>query len=998
MGPVTLSGFLRFFGLGWLFVAPLLGADVHCRNLVEPVREARGQARARESDREHQSLEELARQIRAARDGPIHTVDELCREALALCAADGESSLECAVRLDWSWALARSGKAALALKQAGLARNLADRAGDRSSIAEADYHLALAHWYGSELPEALEAVGRARVGQEALGQDSELATTLTLEGVIHRSRSAYDKSVASHLLALEISERIEDPVGVARSRNNLGLVYWRLGQHERALEALVAALGTFRESEDASKLASVLNNVGLIEIELDRPERALPRLADALASYEELGLLRGKSMALSNTGWAHEKLGNHELALEYHQRALHLREQLGDRWRASRSLGSIAGIHCAMNNWPDALDFFERALTEAEVSEARDEQVAIHVGLAETHEMLGDHSAALASLRRSVELREELNSSEVAKEIAELEAQHAMSTKEREVAALARASLAQELELSRHRNRQAILLFGSALLAAAVFGLYVLYRSRGHALGEVQVSHDRLQSTTERLKESEERYRTVFDDALIPKMLVDLDNRRVLDANLPAAQLCSAGIEELRGAECASVRPSWLAEALDAFEQKLGAEDRRVQEWTDDDGKQRASELWATPIELSGHRCASLTVHDITEAKRLEEERIRLDNLDSLGLLAGGIAHDFNNALAAVLGRVSVARHRVAREDSLRPLLEDAEESVRHAAHLTSQLLAFSRGGEPKRELKKVAQLLIDSVQFGLSGSNVRVEFDLDPDLWSAELDPGQFRQVVSNLVINVDQAMPDGGRLLVRACNVQLEAALSPSAGAGPFVKIELQDFGCGIPEAIQTRIFDPYFSTKDHGSGLGLATAYAVASRHHGSLQFESEVGVGTTFTLHFPASAATATQDVEVDVPLIEGAGSILVMDDDPKVQAVFRTVLEEIGYVVDVTADGREAIARWRSEADAGRRYDAVIMDLTVPGGMGGKVAMRELLRVDPSAIGIVASGYSKDPVLSNFSDAGFSGALEKPFTVDRVGTLLAQVLDARHSSK
>jgi PAS domain S-box-containing protein len=577
-----------------------------------------------------------------------------------------------------------------------------------------------------------------------------------------------------------------------------------------------------------------------------------------------------------------------------------------------------------------------------------------------------------------------------------LEAAQVLRDQQRELEQLELASTEQELELSEQRNRQTILFAGLLVLFVTASGLLALAWWRTRALSSIRASHEELRVSTERLTESELRYRSVFEDALVPKLLVDLTGRTILDANGPAAALCGRAARELAGRRVDDVDPAWLGAHLPAVTEELPGEACGLEVWRDAEGE-RHTELLVTPLQLSGRPCAVVTVRDVTERHKLEEERIRVDKLESLGVLAGGIAHDFNNALARARDTCPSTPARARGDADVARPLEAAEAAVQRAAHLTGQLLAFARGGEPRRALCDVAQLTWDSVNFALSGSQVGVEFDITPDLWAAEVDTAQFGQVVSNLVLNAVQAM-DGvaeARLVVVARNLP-EGAAGGHGASGPSVLIQLRDVGHGIPDEIRDKLCDPYFSTRAGGTGLGLATVFAVVSRHGGWLDIESRPGAGTTVSVAFPASPTRRPEGSSETADVLGGSGRVLVMDDDPLVQDVFAAALPELGFEVEVVAEGAQAVARHAAALDAGQPFDLVIMDLTVPGGMGGREAMAAIRAREPDALGIAASGYSKDPVMSNFRAAGFAGALPKPFTISGLGRLTRKVLEGRAS--
>jgi signal transduction histidine kinase/CheY-like chemotaxis protein len=373
-------------------------------------------------------------------------------------------------------------------------------------------------------------------------------------------------------------------------------------------------------------------------------------------------------------------------------------------------------------------------------------------------------------------------------------------------------------------------------------------------------------------------------------------------------------------------------------------------------------------------------IRDISEQKKLEEERIKSQKLESLGVLAGGIAHDFNNLLTGILGNISLARSVAGPESKISERLLAAEQAALRAGDLTQQLLTFSRGGAPIKKAIRINDLLEEAVSFALRGSNVSCRYALPACLWLVSADSGQLNQVFNNLVINADQAMPDGGTLIITAENCHVAPDEFTDLPAGQYVKISLMDSGAGIAPELLDKIFDPYFTTKASGTGLGLATVYSIITKHGGRITVESTPGSGTTFHLLLPA-AHPAVATASVAEPLAKpGQGTILVMDDELLIREVARQILEALGYTVQVCRDGGEALQCYQEARDTGKPIDVVIMDLTIPGGMGGKEAAEKLLTLDPTARVIVSSGYATDPILANFRNYGFCAVALKPYNV------------------
>jgi two-component system cell cycle sensor histidine kinase/response regulator CckA len=324
-------------------------------------------------------------------------------------------------------------------------------------------------------------------------------------------------------------------------------------------------------------------------------------------------------------------------------------------------------------------------------------------------------------------------------------------------------------------------------------------------------------------------------------------------------------------------------------------------------------------------------------------------------------------------------------------LLTKAETACQQATTLTQQLLTFAKGGAPVRQTASIMDLITESTDFALRGSNVRCVFSFADDLWSVEVDPGQVHQVLHNVLINADQAMPHGGIIHVRAENLSVDADCPLPLQQGRYIKIAVSDQGCGIPAEHLPNVFDPYFTTKERGSGLGLAIAYAVVTKHEGYIAVESEVGVGTTFSIYLPASYDVFSTEQDGEARLLSGQGKILVMDDDSMVRELVSSMLTSLGYAVEEACAGAEAIALYQSAKEAGQPFTVVILDVTIPGAMGGKDAIATLRAIDPQVKAIVSSGYSDDPVMANFRQYGFSGVVAKPYTVQELSDVLQRIM-------
>ncbi|MFA7403471.1 MAG: PAS domain S-box protein [Pelobacteraceae bacterium] len=389
---------------------------------------------------------------------------------------------------------------------------------------------------------------------------------------------------------------------------------------------------------------------------------------------------------------------------------------------------------------------------------------------------------------------------------------------------------------------------------------------------------------------------------------------------------------------------------------------------------------------------------EVTERKEREKELLKIEKLESLGALAGGIAHDFNNILTGIMGNVSFARMFLDdTHKSFKPLVEAEKASVR-ATELSHQLLTFARGGDPVKKVVSLQFLVSESVSLFLRGSNVKGVVEIPDSVHAIEADQGQMNQVFHNLIVNAAFAMPDGGTLVVTAENEILAVANSMNLPGGSYVRLSFADQGCGISEDDLKRIFDPYFTTKSDGNGLGLASVHSIVKRHGGHIGVSSSPGNGTTFTIHLPSIGETyarhQTGAEEPQILAVHTGGSVLVMDDEEIIREMTTEMLDYLGYQVITCENGAEAVAEYQAACAAGAAFSAVIMDLTIPGGMGGKEAAEQILAIDPNACLIVSSGYSNDPIMSDYSAYGFSGAIAKPYKMTEFVELLSSMMSGR----
>jgi PAS domain S-box-containing protein len=523
-----------------------------------------------------------------------------------------------------------------------------------------------------------------------------------------------------------------------------------------------------------------------------------------------------------------------------------------------------------------------------------------------------------------------------------------------------------------------------------------------------------LQESNSALHESEEMFRTI--NASANDAIITIDNEgKVLFWNKAAEKMFSYSSKEIVGRSLyKSIVPVKYHERyLKGFRRfqdtGQGLYIGKTVELTaiNRDGKEFPIEHSVSAVKIKGKWNAIGIIRDITERKKMEEELIKAKKLESVGILAGGIAHDFNNNLQAILSSIMLAEACIDSKDEISKILEEARKVVLRSKNLTRQLLTFSKGGEPIITTISVAELIKDSTNLTLSGSNVRCEVDIQDELWSIEADKGQMNQVISNLVINADQAMTEGGIIRLRAENTN-EIPKDSLPIEGRCVKITIEDNGIGISQENLQKIFDPYFTTKQKGSGLGLAITYSIIKKHGGYITVESEIGVGTTFHIYLPASLQKEIQKrsdpsalLRIDTKPHEvndeegkpskSKGKILLMDDEDMIRFVTGEHLRRLKYEVETVEDGSEVLELYKSASESGNPFDAVIMDLTIPGGMGGREAIERLYEIDPEVRAIVVSGYANDPIMANYKKYGFCGVLAKPYETQELDETLQKVI-------
>ncbi len=505
----------------------------------------------------------------------------------------------------------------------------------------------------------------------------------------------------------------------------------------------------------------------------------------------------------------------------------------------------------------------------------------------------------------------------------------------------------------------------------------------------------------EKLQQSEQFIRNILDTVDEGFLVIDC-NYRIISANKSYCKQVELPIEDVIGQYCYKITHKSNVPCHECGVQcapknvfETGEPCTMNHKHLDPQGNIIYIETKGFPIKDSTGQVTSVIeiINNFTEKYLLEEERLKTQKLESIGTLAGGIAHDFNNLLQGVFGFISMAKMDFDRKEQALSLLEQAEKGLHQSVNLTNQLLTFSKGGKPIKKRISIHHMIENSVKFALSGSNSQYSFKYDSDLMQINADEGQLGQVIHNIVLNADQAMPTGGKVEIEVRNIL------PSVDSGlkiplkkNYIMISIKDTGSGIPEAYLGRIFDPYFTTKQKGSGLGLATSYSIIKNHDGFIDVKSEMGKGTIFRIFLPA-AETFPEQKEPVAPKQSSViqGRILVMDDEEFIRNVVGKQLTALGHIPSFACDGIAAIEEYRKAKQSGVPFDAVILDLTIRGGKGGEETIKELLKIDPGVKGIVSSGYSDDASMSNYIEKGFKAFLKKPYNLSELKNTLNSLL-------
>jgi len=515
----------------------------------------------------------------------------------------------------------------------------------------------------------------------------------------------------------------------------------------------------------------------------------------------------------------------------------------------------------------------------------------------------------------------------------------------------------------------------------------------GNIIGAIETTMNitERKKAEEELRETKERYQKIVENADEWIWILDKEGNFKY-ANRAALEGSGYEFEKWLGR---GFQPIVVEEDLPKvgkiFAETLGGKNQHYEvRIKDKEGNIRILQVNTAPLLEEGEAIGTVSVgRDVTEDKEKERELIRMDKLESIGVLAGGIAHDFNNLLMGIMGNISLAKMSV--DDEIKEMLSDAEKTSRKASCLAEQLLTFSKGGEPIKEKISIEDVIRESAEFVLHGSNVKCEYKFYEDLWEIEADKGQMSQVINNIVLNADQSMPEGGNVLIEARNVVIGDDSTLPLSKGKYIEISIEDEGMGIPEEHLDKIFDPYFSTKLKGHGLGMATVYSIIQKHEGHVKVESKLGEGTTFFIYLPAEEGDdGEKDEKEEIFLLEKL-KILLMDDEEIVRKAIGRMLKDKGSEVVFAEDGEEAVQIFKEAKNSSQPFDAMILDLTIPGGMGGKETVKKIREMDSNVKIIVASGYSNDPVMANYEKYGFNEIIVKPFDNEELVRVLKSVI-------
>ena len=520
--------------------------------------------------------------------------------------------------------------------------------------------------------------------------------------------------------------------------------------------------------------------------------------------------------------------------------------------------------------------------------------------------------------------------------------------------------------------------------------------SNGKIVGAIEVARDITERnrTIEELRLAELKFRSLVEQSLVGIYI--LQDNRFPYVNPKAAEIFGYTPEEFISEVSLNdiICEEYLELVNDNIRKRIENEVKTVHYTFKGKRKDLTIldlEVQGTRTEFNGKPAIIGTILDITERKKMETESSRMQNLESLGVFASGVAHEYNNLLTAIIGNLSLAKMYAKPGYEVYDVLAEAEKASARAKDLTSQLLIFAEGSRTAKKIIDLKERLKEWVGSALNDSQIIPEFNIQEDLWPVEADELQIHQALDNIVTNARQSMPEGGLIRVKAKNMDIDAQSESPLEKGKYVLISIEDQGGGIPEKYLLKIFDPFYTTKQKNTGLGLSSSYSIIKNHGGHISVDSQLGIGTIFHIYLPAFPEHISSSKEALKTYPFGRGKILVMDDEEIVRLVVGKLLSQCGYEAELARDGEEMLKMYKAAGETGQPFKAVIMDLGIEGGMGGQEAIKHLLDMDPHAKAIVSSGYSHAPVMSHFNEFGFIGFLAKPYRLEELGKVLHEVL-------
>ena len=922
---------------------------------------------------------------------------ELGRHVLADIAGTDQPAIEAEVRSGIGLALRTGESFNEAVIELRAAANLAGRTGQIDLQARSLADLARASFHLGEFERCLAACREALALPEIADDPDRSWLFLNITTAVLLQKGDFDSAIETSSRALEEREQAGDQHAEAILLNNIGVAHMYLGDYDSALEYFHRARLIKAELGETDGVADILSNIGDIKHFQGHSEEAIEIHGEALGLRQAAGGELRIAMSHRSLSAALQAVNRNREALVHIEQALEIVRRLDLEPEIVACLAVKAEVLAALGRGGPAITAASESLELARKMGMKGREVVALDSMVVAQIAAGNPKRAMEFQTLARSLESELVRSEIRSEFAEFQATYEAREREREIELLRKSNDLQALDLRHQRLWRNSLIIGIVLLViAALTGWYLFLTKRREIRDRQRIDAALLQSM--------ERYRLLFERNLAGVFQTDLKGTINTTNQAFAAMLGYRDTDELNGRSITNL--AFSPEEIQRFLREIRIQreiHNRELTIMNRDGEPVTILMNAGLIsDTQGHgKLIEGIAIDISDRSRAEEDRRRLElqlqqgqKLESLGVLAGGIAHDFNNMLMAILSNISLAKKSAAASEETLRRLNEAEKVCLRATSLTQQLLTFSKGGRPIRKTASIGRLIEEATATAARGGNCHYDCRYNPDLWSVEVDEGQISQVIQSLVVNSIEAMPRGGTVSVRVDNAHLVEGDIPTLEAGRFVRIEVVDTGIGIPEAQLESIFDPFFTTKKGGSGLGLATTFSIVRSHGGAIVVHSEQDQGSKFTLYLHASEQDRpTPETRAD-DSNQGHGRLLIMDDDESVRSAAAELLETIGYEVATAAEGAEAIALYTHALESDLPFDAVVLDLTVPEGVGGRETIARLLEIDPGVKAIVSSGYSTDPVMANYREHGFSGVAVKPYRLADLARTLRGVLETR----